>query len=541
MKTIYKKIAAIALAVPMMLTSCIEETFPTSGVTAGQVAQNSQGLDAIVKGMPAYMKNYQTWSSNAFDFGYPSVLLELGVQTQDMFENPTGYDWFSYWGGSMGDFLYMGSEYIMSQVNWYYFNFMIRSANDVIEAIGTPSSDDRAAALAQAYIYRASTYLDMARIYEFLPNGQVSGVNNDGNDVTGLTVPIITPGMTSEQTNNNPRRPHDEMVEFLLGDLQTAIDLYGQTSVVPTEKIYPSVAVAYGLMARVYMWDENYPKAAEAAKLAYQASGATPLTKAEWTNVNTGFNDSSVSAWMWSIQYEGNDDAVQGGTNWSAFISPETNIGYAGKYGAYFCADKSFYDQISNSDFRKLSFKAPSGHPLAGKEPALDATKFASLVDYAAVKFRPGQGNMADKNVAHATAVPMMRVEEMYLIEAEALAHSNPAEGKAALEDFMKTYRYSNYACPVSDKEGVIEEIILQKRIEFWGEAGITFFDFKRLNMGVTRAYEGTNWPADQRYNVEGRPAWMNWPFVSYEGEFNAGVEGYLNPNIGGVFTPVID
>ncbi|WP_262710078.1 hypothetical protein [Duncaniella dubosii] len=30
-----------------------------------------------------------------------------------------------------------------------------------------------------------------------------------------------------------------------------------------------------------------------------------------------------------------------------------------------------------------------------------------------------------------------MRIEEMYLIEAEAVAHSNPAQGKELLENFM--------------------------------------------------------------------------------------------------------
>ena len=49
MKTIYKTLAAVAVATPMLLsTGCIEETFPTSGVTSEQVAQNSKGIDGIV-------------------------------------------------------------------------------------------------------------------------------------------------------------------------------------------------------------------------------------------------------------------------------------------------------------------------------------------------------------------------------------------------------------------------------------------------------------------------------------------------------------
>ena len=79
-----------------------------------------------------------------------------------------------------------------------------------------------------------------------------------------------------------------------------------------------------------------------------------------------------------------------------------------------------------------------------------------------------------------------MRVEEMYFIEAEAVAHTNAAKGKELLETFMKTYRYPKYTCKVSSTDDVVEEIVFQKRVELWGE-GQTFFDIKRLNYSVTR------------------------------------------------------
>ena len=39
----------------------------------------------------------------------------------------------------------------------------------------------------------------------------------------------------------------------------------------------------------------------------------------------------------------------------------------------------------------------------------------------------------------------MMRVEEMYYIEAEAKAHQNLAEGVEAMVNFVKTYRDPEY------------------------------------------------------------------------------------------------
>lgn len=536
MKTIYSKIAAVALAMPVMLTGCIEETFPTSGVTTEQVGENSKGVDAIVQGMPAYMKRYHLWGEYSFNFGYPSFFLQMGVQTQDMIQKSTGYDWFSFWGEVS---LNLNSDMLMSQTNWYYLNFMVRSCNDVLTAIPDPQTNAQKEAVAQALIYRSSTYLDMSRVYEFLPNADISGVNEAGNDVTGMTVPINTPEMSDDQLSNNPRAKHEEMSKFLLESLQKAVDLYTETGTQPSSKVYPSLAVAYGVMARVYMWDENYPKAAEYAKLAYTTSGATPLTRAEWLSTSRGFNDSSFSSWMWSIQYEGNDDPVQDYDNWASFCATEASIGYTGEQGTYFIMDKSLYDRIANTDFRKLTFKAPKGHPLAGSEAVLNPATYAELDDYASFKFRPGQGNLTDMTVAFAVAVPLMRVEEMYLIEAEALAHSNAAEGLSALRTFMTTYRDPSYVFNSSSQQDVIDEIFLQKRIEFWGESGITFFDFKRLDKSVDRAYDGSNWPDTQCFRTVGRPGWMNWPFVDYEGEFNLGVRGFLNPNVGEQFDPI--
>jgi hypothetical protein len=127
-----------------------------------------------------------------------------------------------------------------------------------------------------------------------------------------------------------------------------------------------------------------------------------------------------------------------------------------------------------------------------------------------------------------------MRVEEMYFIEAEAVAHANADNGKALLEQFMKTYRDASYACTNSD---IIDEIVFQKRVELWGE-GHTFFDIKRLDMSVTRGYPGTNWYDLTRLNTNGRPAWMNFVIVRTEANNNQGLVGMNNPDPSDLYTP---
>lgn len=168
----------------------------------------------------------------------------------------------------------------------------------------------------------------------------------------------------------------------------------------------------------------------------------------------------------------------------------------------------------------------------------LNATFKEQLPEYASLKFRPGNGNASDHTVGAATAYPLMRVEEMYFIEAEAAAHLNAAEGKQLVETFMKTYRDPEYTCTVSATDDVVEEIVFQKRVELWGE-GQSFFDIKRLNYSVTRGYPGTNVTDElARLNTNGRPAWMNWVIIMVEAESNEALVGMNNPDPSDLYTP---
>ena len=81
-----------------------------------------------------------------------------------------------------------------------------------------------------------------------------------------------------------------------------------------------------------------------------------------------------------------------------------------------------------------------------------------------------------------------MRSEEAYLIKIEALAHKNSPDAVTELENFMKT-RQPDYDYTFTNKADLIEEIIYQKRVEFWGE-GLEYIDNRRLNIPVDRTDE---------------------------------------------------
>ncbi len=534
MNKIYRNmLVAFACASTLSLTSCIEETIPTSGATAEQLASSSKATEALLWAQPAILNKLGTYSSDyAYDWGYGSLMHMRDVMTADQAVVASGYNWYSAWSSNTS----LGDRYVASYFAWTYFWKAIQTTNNLIAVVdSTSASDAQKGYLGAAYAYRALFYLDAARSYEFLPNDASNNVTEEGNDITNLTIPIVTEKTTEADARNNPRRTRQEMADFILNDLKDAEKLIPYLE--EETKTLPHLSTVYGLMARTYMWVEKYDSAAICARAAIALGDNEPMDETEWLDVNSGFN-TVVDSWMLASQQSEDDDVVRTGIlNWTSWMSNETNYGYAAAE-PYVMIASDLYNKISNDDFRKLAFKAPKTNPLSGTEPVLNKDVFDGLPDYASLKFRPGSGNVDDYKVGSSTAYPLMRIEEMYFIEAEATAHLDAAAGKSLIESFMNTYRYKGYTCKATSPEGVVEEIVTQKRIEFFGE-GITFFDYKRLNMSVDRTLS-KNWDDSERFKTNGRPAWMNLTIPYAELSNNKALDGYQNPDPSDLYKAIL-
>lgn len=492
MRNISKFIIGIGClaSVSVSMTGCIDETFPTDVATDEQLTSSSKATEALLWAMPAFLNKYdvlgQDPSAPGYDWGYGSIMHIRDVMTEDMPVVSSGYDHYSAWEGNQ----YIGPRYMSTQFIWNYFWKYVQTSNNIIKALDPETADaTQLGYLGVGYTFRAHAYLDMAQMFEFLENDGTDAVNPSGNNVLNLTVPIVKEDVTEEAARNNPRVPRQEMFDFILSDLDKAEEYI--VNLDRSAKTLPDLSVVYGLKARLYMWVADYPKAQEYARKAIDTSGAVPMTEDQWLSTTNGFNDISVSSWLWGSQMQSEDDVVKTGIlNWTSWSSNEAVFGYAAA-GPYNMINVALYNKIADTDFRKLAWKAPAGSALEGQNTYC-GTSGASLPDYASLKFRPAQGNGDVSTTGAASAYPLMRVEEMYLIEAEAAAHQNATQGRDLLNSFMQTYRDANYRCTASSADAVVNEVVLQKRIELWGE-GLTFFDVKRLNMSVTRGYSGTN------------------------------------------------
>jgi tetratricopeptide (TPR) repeat protein len=495
----------IFMAVALLFHSCIKETEPQGRtVTTEQIAKVPTAVLSYAIGMDGWMNQFDMLGrvdgGYHVDFGYPSLIIQREMMGQDI-----AYKWeygqFARWYGPS---YLLGPDYIYCQQPWRWYYRLASQANTVMSLVLEPetASQDYVWALGKAYFYRALAYFDLGRLY-------LKGSYD--NNPQGITVPIVT--NETVDVANNPRVPAEELFAFVLSDLQEA-EKYLENAPV-SDKNTPTLPAVWGMMARLYLEIGDYPNAETYAKKAQ--AGFTPLTQAQWLDHANGFNTpTSNNAWIWCTSVTADNRVVTSGiVNWTSHMSGEVNYGYNGPTGDNMFIDRHLYDLIPDADFRKKSYIKP-GATIAEIESDFGDKAWLASSTYLSIKFRPSQGNYDDYEIGSASSVPLMRVEEMFLIEAEAAARQSAARGKQLLETFVQTYRNPSYVCAETSTDLVVDAIWLQRRIELWGE-GFATFDIKRLNKGITRSYTGTNHPTGFKFNTAQQPEWMNYCIVRTE------------------------
>ncbi len=531
-------------------TSCIKETDPqNSTITIEQVTAAPGAFNNAVNAITATLCGQFVYGGNSntylYDLGIPSFYLMRDIMGQDIvyvYQN-----WFTYWY----TIKYLGPSYRMAQLPWTYYYGWIKSCNEVISMAGDDPTPEQRAGLGIAYAMRAYFYQDLARMFAQKPYA-VS--KND--PVTSVSVPIVDENTQLSDLAHNPRATNEVMWAFILSDLDKAEELLAGYE---RKDVYtPDQSVVYGLKARAYQWMEDWANAEKYAKLAQ--NGYTVMTAAEYTDWNTGFNTPN-GAWMFGMTYKSDDPAIllnDADSSWGSLmcieINPNTSgCGYAANYGQPFLIDRHLFETIPESDCRKqcyIDFSIEENIEIADDEgnptpEGLEALSVysnhpdwlintgLSVSGYGKVgglplKFRTAGGEAGRDNqyIGFVVAVPMMRVEEMKLIEAEAAGMQDVNRGIQLLTEFAKTrdanyvYGGHNEAYYNTTTSAFQNEVWWQRRVELWGE-GFATYDIKRLQKGIIRSYAGTNHVELYRYNTQTTPDWMNFCIVQTETNYN--------------------
>jgi hypothetical protein len=244
----------------------------------------------------------------------------------------------------------------------------------------------------------------------------------------------------------------EEMYTFILSDLNAAIPDIPESRL---GKSYMNKAVANGIKARVLMaMNKDWDQVETAAKAAYGGDAEAALYADEYAN---GFDDINASEWLWGMDQQADQSNYY-------YVAPHafTDHYHDAYFGTY--VDANFVNKFSATDARNL-FQKYYDVP-AGDYREYVTSKFVFSFE-------------AD--------IPMMRTPEMILNAAEALYHQNKETEAHDLLFVLQSNRDPEAVKSSATGTDLLEEILLERRKEMYGENGIQWFDSKRLQRGITR------------------------------------------------------
>lgn len=480
-----------------VLNSCKEEfleTVPTDQVASSEAVSTTATAKAVINGI--HRSLYTRWNGIQGNCGIGGVYIHMDLLGEDQVVHREQwhnrvYKWTA--GRSDTDFY--------SEFPWRSYYIIIANANVLINGIenATGSIDEKNEILGQALVYRAWSHYQLVQTY----GGRY--VPGTGNSQLGV------PYKKSELEEQLPRNTVEEVYAEINNDLDEAIvALEGLSRV---NKSHINQAVAKGVKARVALTMGNYALASQFAKEARQEFSL--MDKETYAQ---GFQSNSENnpEFMWASQVV--SDQNDGFGTYGAYIS--RNFSSSAIRGNPRSINSALYDMISSTDVRKGLWDPTGEH--------LNLPSGKSLL--ASHQRRPytSQKFLALSNGDSSMDVPHMRAAEMYLIEAEAEARlGNDGIAAQALFELVST-RDDNYTLSTNTGQDLVDEIMIQRRIELWGE-GFRFLDLKRLNLPLDRTGANHN-PALADNVMQVSAGDIRWEWLIPREEIDANPNMVQNP-----------
>ncbi len=462
MKNIIKYLFVLIMFIP--ISGC-QKSFldkePTQNISADQIQVASITNPAIAKGMilGIYSLMIQTFSglgNGHDDFGQKSCDITTDMLSGDMALHGATYGWFEQISE-----LQTTTTDRHPEMYWKYYYRVIKAANEIIDGLGGNAAEisdpENAAYYGQAKALRAHSYFYLANLYQhnYSDNSSQPCVPLYDSQLAGTAAPLAT---------------LSQIYALIVSDLEDAVvRLAGYNRGSKTEV---NEYVAKGMLAYAYLTTGQNALAAATAQDVIDNSGATVMDKDEI--LDSGFRSVNIPGWLWGVDLT-TDNTGSLLTFWG--MVDIFTYSYAG-VGDTKGMDNGLYALIPDTDVRKNQFQEAFA-----AEDWLPIGKF-----YDAGKTVFGDRSWTNDEV-------FMRVAEMYLIKAEALARSgaDDAGARTALLGLIDD-RDTDAATRVAGLSGqaLLDEIYLQWRIEMWGE-GKSYFALKRFKGTVARGSNHLN------------------------------------------------
>ena len=428
-----KKLHATILVIGVLIFSKCEKGYldepkPTESVNASVIFESAEGAEAFMSGILRSSRSQFTRTDSG---GLYSMYFARVVKGNDLI---MGFQWYLF------DYENDNREptYTRTVFSWEFPYYMINQLNQFISGINnsvTLSEIEKEGFLGQARAMRAFYYFQLAMEFQHTYSYDLS-----------LPAPPIYEEPAIE---GKAMSTLTELFDLIVADLTYAIQTAPEGR---TNKSYINRNVVYAIMARVQLVMGNWQEAANAAAIAREGY---PLNPDQYT---TGFDDMNADEWIWAMPQR----ADQTNYFWIAPHAFTDNLNDG--YGLAFW-NKDFVSLFSSSDVRNTFFDL-YGVGNGNQYFARASTKFT--FDFS-------------------SDIPIIRSPEMMLIEIEAKARLGKENEAANMLFSLQINRDPNSKASGNTGESLIEEILIERRKELYGEMGVEWFDAKRLRRGITR------------------------------------------------------
>lgn len=505
-------ISVISLGIS--LTSCQKdflETSPTDRVSAPTMFETTDGAQVALDGI--YRMLYSsgwTTGNTAQNFGIMSTKLYTSLMGEDLLQDAQGNGWFYF------DYRYdVRSRFTTttwrSYATWNFYYTLISNANYILATEETLPGDPTVVKniMAQAYAIRAYAYFQLIQSFQQTYKGNES--------LPG--VPLYTEPTTAA-TEGKARGTVEMVYTQINEDLDKAISNFSANKGIQAHKSHLDYYVANAIKANVSLVQNKWE---DAAKYSTEALSKPSLAMISGDDLYSGFNNVGMKNVMWGAEIIADQSSI-----YASFFSHMDAEADRYARSSRKCIYNWLYSQIPASDARKKWWNGATDGGTPQTKP------------YNQVKFRYSSiaGDLGD--------YIFMRAEEMQLVKAEALANAGRlAEAKTALEDLLKL-RNPNYTTFLSGIEmsnqlkmgsigspiTLMDHIILQRRIELWGESE-RIFDIMRLKTGFDRNAANSNHTSKPTWNTldpQNKEFILTIPQKEFDGNENLDASKDQNP-----------
>lgn len=469
-----------AAAAAILFSACSEKSLdfsPTSSGSGDAILSSATTAMSSLNGIYRSMRTagWSTTGNTHQAFGLPAHQLAQEVMGDDFIMQARGNGWFWQDHCYTVKSTYTSKTYRSYDVWFANYNW-INNVNAILDYKDRMSGaeEDVAYVVGQAYAIRAFCYFSLACWFSRAPiltRAYTSGERGSEVEHWGeKCVPIYTTA-TDITRKGNPRATLREVYDLIESDLDNAVTYLekAQTSILNKgSKAHMNLYATLVLVSRVALAENDWQTAYDASMRVIDEGGYAVGGESE---LMSGMNLLSMPNVIWGAEIQNTEQA----SAYASFFAHMDNVNGAYAKSAPKRISKSLYNKIGENDIRRRWW-----------DPKNEETPYIS-------------GKFSFSNVTSALGdVPYMRVEEAYFNAAEAAVRlDDDAQAQSLLNAVMSrrdpSYNAIAYkgtalsATTNTYRNSLLENIILQKRIEFWGEFG-RVWDVRRLGQGISRS-----------------------------------------------------